>query len=126
MNTFAVILILGVIAQGYGMSEEKIRKSIIYDKKTPDVFYCPQDEHDGVNHMLVKSRPLKKLCEYKGQALPEGYRSDCFGDVDETEWACKEKRRIMKRRYPPGLDILEKYKPIPRWKRAENYIRYRY
>jgi len=77
--------------------EEIIRKSIVYDKNTPDVFYCPQEKPDeGMNNMLVKARPLSKLCEYKGGDLPEGYRSDCYGNVDETVYACKEKRRIMR------------------------------
>lgn len=48
-----------------------------------------------MNNMLVKARPLSKLCEYKGGDLPEGYKSDCYGNVDETVYACKEKRRIM-------------------------------
>lgn len=50
---------------------------------------------EGMNNMLVKARPLSKLCEYKGGDLPEGYKSDCYGNVDETVYACKEKRRIM-------------------------------
>jgi hypothetical protein len=78
--------------------DDIIRKSIIYDKKTPDVFYCPQEKHDGMNNMLVKAKPLSKLCEYNAGTLPEGYKSDCYGNVDETLWACKEKKRIMKRR----------------------------
>ncbi|XP_021966351.1 uncharacterized protein LOC110861527 isoform X2 [Folsomia candida] len=78
--------------------EDIIKRSIIYDKKTPDVFYCPQEKPDGMNNMLVKSKPLSKLCEYQGQELPDRYLSDCYGNVDETVWACKEKKRIMKRR----------------------------
>jgi len=78
--------------------EDIIKRSIIYDKKTPDVFYCPQDKPNGMNNMLVKAKPLAKLCEYQATDLPEGYKSDCYGNVDETIWACKEKRRIMKRR----------------------------
>jgi len=78
--------------------EDIIKRSIIYDKKTPDVFYCPQEKPNGMVNMLVKSKPLSKLCEYQGQELPEQYRSDCYGNVDETVWACKEKKRIMKRR----------------------------
>lgn len=49
----------------------------------------------GMNNMLVKSKPLSKLCEYQGQELPDRYLSDCYGNVDETVWACKEKKRIM-------------------------------
>ena len=28
--------------------EDVIRKSIVYDKKTPDVFYCPQEDPNGM------------------------------------------------------------------------------
>ena len=38
--------------------------------------------------MLVKSKPMKKLCEYEGRGLPENVKSDCWNDVDETEYAC--------------------------------------
>jgi ATP-dependent DNA helicase 2 subunit 2 len=51
----------------------------------------------GFDKLLVHSRPLKKLCEFDGKPLPEDYKSDCFQDVDETEYACKEKYRIMVR-----------------------------
>lgn len=44
---------------------------------------------------LFRARPLKKLCEFEGKPLPEDYKSDCYQDVDETEYACKEKYRIM-------------------------------
>lgn len=29
--------------------------------------------------------------------LPGDYKSDCYNDVDESEYACKEKKRIMVR-----------------------------
>merc|ERR550519_246349 len=45
--------------------------------------------------MFVRSKPLSKLCEFNGKGLPEDYKSDCYADVDETEYACKEKKRIM-------------------------------
>jgi len=48
-----------------------------------------------MNNLLVKAKPLSKLCEYNAGDLPEGYKSDCYGNVDETQWACKEKRRIL-------------------------------
>lgn len=96
-----------------------MRKSIVYDKKTPNVFYCPLNKPTGncilinkrfyfqvyiiwntilgFDKLFVHSRPLKKLCEFDGKPLPEDYKSDCFQDVDETEYACKEKYRIMVR-----------------------------
>lgn len=60
-----------------------------------DVFYCPQTKPTGFDNMIVKARPLKKLCEFEGQQLPETYKSDCYNDVDETDFACKEKQRIL-------------------------------
>jgi ATP-dependent DNA helicase 2 subunit 2 len=115
MKVFVFLLSIIVLV----LCELDERKSIVYDKKTPDVFYCPINHHDNIDEMLVRSRPLHKLCEYNGESLPEGYRSDCYGDVDESPFACKEKRRIMKRRYPPGMEVLLKYESVPRWKRAE-------
>merc|ERR1719167_1493430 len=38
--------------------------------------------------MLVKSKPMKKLCEYEGRGLPDNAKSDCWNDVDETEYVC--------------------------------------
>ena len=72
-----------------------LRKSIVYDKNTPDVFYCPQEKPTGFEKMIVKARSLKKLCEFEGKQLPKHYKSDCYNDVDETDFACKEKHRIM-------------------------------
>ena len=47
--------------------------------------------------MIVKARPLKNLCEHEGRRLPADYKSDCYNDVDETEYACNEKKRILVR-----------------------------
>lgn len=44
---------------------------------------------------FLRARSLKKLCEYEGKPLPEDYKSDCYQDVDESDYACKEKYRIM-------------------------------
>ncbi|XP_070529896.1 uncharacterized protein [Cardiocondyla obscurior] len=79
-----------------------MRKSIVFDKNTPDVFYCPQHKPIGFEKMLVKARPLSRLCQFEGRPIPEDYKSDCYNDVDETEYACKEKYRIMMRLHPPG------------------------
>merc|ERR1711982_289980 len=78
------------------------RQSIIFNENTPDVFYCPQEKPISIDRMLVKSKPMKKLCEYEGRGLPENVKSDCWNDVDETEYACSEKKRIMLRMNPPG------------------------
>ncbi|KAG5887321.1 hypothetical protein JTB14_006464 [Gonioctena quinquepunctata] len=78
-------------------AKDMMRKSIVFDKNTPDVFYCPIHKPTGFDKLIVKARPLKKLCEFEGSPLPEDYKSDCYQDVDESDYACKEKYRIMKR-----------------------------
>lgn len=50
------------------------------------------------NTLIFRARPLKKLCD-QGKPLPEDYKSDCYQDVDETDYACKEKYRIMVKKY---------------------------
>ncbi|XP_054275230.1 uncharacterized protein LOC128995364 isoform X2 [Macrosteles quadrilineatus] len=78
-------------------AKDMLKKSIVFDKKTPGVFYCPQHKPTGIDKMIVRARPLNKLCEFDGGPIPEDYKSDCYHDVDETDFACKEKARIMKR-----------------------------
>eukprot|EP00092_Neocalanus_flemingeri_P012364 GFUD01013331.1.p1 GENE.GFUD01013331.1~~GFUD01013331.1.p1 ORF type:complete len:138 (+),score=34.89 GFUD01013331.1:113-526(+) len=92
------------------------RQSIIFNENTPDVFYCPQSKPISIDRMLVKSKPMKKLCEYEGRGLPDNAKSDCWNDVDETEYACSEKKRIMLRLEPPGHEnaIIDNYVPIYR------------
>lgn len=75
--------------------KDMMRKSIVFDKNTPDVFYCATQKPTGFDKLIVRARPLYKLCEYEGQPLPEDYKSDCYKDMDETDFACKEKYRIM-------------------------------
>lgn len=60
--------------------------------------------------MIVKARPLKKLCEYEGQQLPKHYKSDCYNDVDETEFACKEKHRITVKFYTSFLHLVDSFR----------------
>nr|CAD7406591.1 unnamed protein product [Timema cristinae] len=88
-----VVLVAVVVVDAGDM----MRKSIVFDKKTPEVFYCPQHKPTGFDKLLVRARPLSKLCQFGGQPIPEDYKSDCYNDVDESEYACKEKYRIMKR-----------------------------
>ncbi|KAJ8686885.1 hypothetical protein QAD02_022679 [Eretmocerus hayati] len=83
---------------------DMLRKSIVYDKNTPDVFYCPVHKPTGFDKMIVKAKPLKQLCQFEGGPIPKDYKSDCYNDVDESEYACKEKYRIMMRLHPPGSD----------------------
>jgi len=84
-------------AMGIVEDDPMMRKSIIYDKKTPDVFYCPIVKPEAMDEMIVKARALSKLCEFNGKPVPKGHKSDCYNDADETEYACKEKKRILKR-----------------------------
>jgi len=93
-SKLATFTFLAMVALGYC---DMMRKSIVFDKATPDVFYCPVDKPYSFEKMFVRSKPLSKLCEFNGKGLPEDYKSDCYADVDETEYACKEKKRIMKR-----------------------------
>ncbi|XP_037927609.1 uncharacterized protein LOC119662125 [Teleopsis dalmanni] len=76
---------------------DMMRKYIVFDKKTPNVFYCPRRKPTSMEKIIVKSQPLYKLCEFQGQPLPDDYKPDCYLNVDESEYACKEKYRIMKR-----------------------------
>lgn len=75
--------------------KEISRKSIVFDSKTPNVFYCPQEKPTDVGKMIVKAKPLDKLCEFGGKSKPKGEPTDCYNDVDETQFACDEKRRFL-------------------------------
>ncbi|XP_076307197.1 uncharacterized protein LOC143223288 [Tachypleus tridentatus] len=95
--TSALLLLFTIVCA------DMMRKSIVFDSKTPKVFYCPQEKPTGMEKMFVKARPLDKLCEFGGKGVPKNYHSDCYNDVDETEYACAEKRRIMLRLNPPNV-----------------------
>jgi hypothetical protein len=90
------------------------RQSIVFHEETPEVFYCPQEKPISLEGMIVKAKPLKSLCEHEGRGLPEEYKSDCWNDVDETEYACSEKKRILLQLTPPGSEnaIIDNYVPI--------------
>lgn len=74
---------------------DMMRKSIVFDIKTPKVFYCPQDKPSDMDKMIVKAIPLEKLCEYEGNGVPKHSKSDCYNDIDESDYACAEKQRIL-------------------------------
>lgn len=78
------------------------RKSIVFDIKTPKVFYCPQEKQSDYTKMIVKAKPLDKLCEFGGKSKPRDSPSDCYNDIDETEFACDEKKRFLLRLDPPN------------------------
>ncbi|XP_018562025.1 uncharacterized protein LOC108904094 [Anoplophora glabripennis] len=103
MNSSVILLIFALAACVFA-AKDMMRKSIVFDKNTPDVFYCPIHKPTGFDKLIVKARSLKKLCEFEGNPLPEDYKSDCYQDVDESDYACKEKYRIMMRMHPPGSD----------------------
>ncbi|KAF5299816.1 hypothetical protein FQR65_LT09338 [Abscondita terminalis] len=102
--TDVVVFIFAFVVIEVLCKKDMMRKSIVFDKNTPDVFYCPIHKPSGMDKLIVKARSLKKLCEFEGKPLPEDYKSDCYQDVDESDYACKEKYRIMMRLYPPGSD----------------------
>ncbi|XP_076650937.1 uncharacterized protein LOC143358010 isoform X2 [Halictus rubicundus] len=99
MGTAYVCCMVAMLAMLFVATEagDMMRKSIVFDKNTPDVFYCPQQKPTGFEKMIVNAKPLSKLCQFEGKPIPPDYKSDCYNDVDETEYACKEKYRIMKR-----------------------------
>merc|ERR1711963_452174 len=90
------------------------RQSIVFHEETPEVFYCPQEKPISLEGMIVKAKPLDALCEHEGRGLPDEYKSDCWNDVDETEYACSEKKRILLQLKPPGSEnaIIDNYVPI--------------
>jgi len=88
-------------------TSDMLRKSIVFDEATPDVFYCPVEKTLTFEQLYVRARPLKALCEYKGGRLPSSYKSDCYNDVDESEFACSEKKRIMMRLKEEQIEELE-------------------
>nr|CAI5826703.1 unnamed protein product [Callosobruchus analis] len=117
MKSTIVLVLIVFVSTAYSV-KDMMRKSIVFDKNTPDVFYCPIHKPTGFDKLIVKARPLKKLCEFEGKPLPEDYKSDCYQDVDESDFACKEKYRIMMRMHPPGSD--EPYEPPARMARFIN------
>ncbi|XP_066154764.1 uncharacterized protein [Euwallacea fornicatus] len=104
MNVLSVAILLAALLGVVWGIKDMLRKSIVYDKNTPDVFYCPIHKPTGMDKLIVKAKPLEKLCEFEGEPIPEDYKSDCYQDVDESSYACKEKYRIMMRLNPPGTD----------------------
>jgi hypothetical protein len=42
------------------------------------VFYCPQEKPISFEGMLVKAKPLKKLCEFEGRPLPQVKETSFF------------------------------------------------
>jgi hypothetical protein len=92
----SLVLVSLVALLGLAAAKDMMR-NIVFDKNTPEVFYCPIHKPTGFDKLIVKARPLKKLCEFEGEPLPDDYKSDCYQDIDESSYACKEKYRIMKR-----------------------------
>ena len=92
MQLFNIILV-GSLCLGY-VACDIMRKSIVFDPKTPKVFYCPQDKPVDSSKMIVKAISLENLCQYGGNGIPKNAKSDCYNDVDESEYACAEKQRI--------------------------------
>jgi len=116
LSALVVSLAMAPIALGGDIN----RQSIVFHEETPDVFYCPQDKPVSLEGMIVKARPLKALCQYQGRPLPDEIVSDCWNDVDETEFACKEKARIMLLLKPPGYqNAIDTDRLIPKNRRGD-------
>lgn len=46
--------------------------------------------------LLIRARPIENLCQFEGQTPEDGtFEPDCYKNVDESDYACKEKYRIM-------------------------------
>jgi len=97
MHVLLVIVIFVGVA-----TADMMRKSIVFDIKTPKVFYCPQEKPTDMDKMIVKAVPLDRLCEFEGNGIPKKYRQDCYNDIDESDYACAEKQRILLRINPPN------------------------
>ena len=39
--------LVGVLGKDPGKTKDMMKKSIVFDKNTPDVFYCPQSKPTG-------------------------------------------------------------------------------
>lgn len=65
------VIIVTLLAFGSALAGDINRQSIIFYPETPDLFYCPQEKPISLGGMLVKARPLKKLCEFEGRPLPQ-------------------------------------------------------
>lgn len=56
MHTFPVLVVfLLFVAQIFAKEgKDMMRKSIVFDKNTPDVFYCPIHKPTGFDKLIVK------------------------------------------------------------------------
>ena len=91
------VIIVTLLAFGSALAGDINRQSIIFYPETPDLFYCPQEKPISLGGMLVKARPLKKLCEFEGRPLPQVWRHRptdrswvighfCTGDGHRDSW----------------------------------------
>lgn len=54
MNLASILLVLStILAVALGV-KDMMRKSIVFDKNTPDVFYCPIHKPTGLDKLIVK------------------------------------------------------------------------
>lgn len=49
-----LVLIAAVVVVGSKDVKDMMRKSIVFDKNTPDVFYCPIHKPSGFDKLIVK------------------------------------------------------------------------
>lgn len=95
LTIISSLIIIQLVEANSSHKKEVNRKSLVFDVKTPKVFYCPQEKQSDYSKTIVKAKPLEKLCEFDGSPKPKGSPSDCYNDVDETEFACDEKKRFL-------------------------------
>lgn len=95
ITDWLVSLLIALSMLAFVVQADMMRKSIVFDIKTPKVFYCPQHKPKNMEKLIVRAVPLDKLCEFDGEKIPKDSESDCYNDIDETDYACAEKQRIM-------------------------------
>lgn len=55
MKNLQVLVVLLIVVQVFGKDvKDMMRKSIVFDKNTPDVFYCPIHKPSGFDKLIVK------------------------------------------------------------------------
>lgn len=54
MQVFFAVLVVLLVQVFAKDAKDMMRKSIVFDKNTPDVFYCPIHKPTGFDKLIVK------------------------------------------------------------------------
>lgn len=54
MKVIYVVFVVSLFLMGVFCKKDMMRKSIVFDKNTPDVFYCPIHKPTGFDKLIVK------------------------------------------------------------------------